>query len=468
MMHRFFVLAVVGMSIFLCGCPAPSRYSRPEPPVPSEWPESAAAPKIRQDSPAASDMKWREFFKDRRLQSVIELSLDNNRDLRAAALNIEKARALFRIQRAQQYPGVHFSVDAEAYRVPESLSGGGEAETISQYRVGLGTASWEIDFFGRVRSLKSRALEQYLATEQARAAAQISLVAAVAERYLTLAADRENLKLAEATYDTQKAYYELILRTRDLGMASDLEVRQAKSQVQAAQVDIARYSGQLSLDKNALDLVAGASVAPDMLSENLDAIGTFPEISAGVPSDVLLLRPDILAAEHQLKALNANIGAARAAFFPRISLTAAVGIASSDLTNLFKPAAGTWNFAPQLLMPIFDWGAREDNYEAAQADRDIAIAQYEKSIQSAFKEVSDALSLRIALADQQEALVSLVDTLAETHRLSEARYTEGIDSYLAVLVAQRSLYAARQQLVDVRLARLSNLIRLYKVLGGGA
>jgi len=293
-------------------------------------------------------------------------------------------------------------------------------------------------------------------------------VAAVANTYLALAADRENLRLAQVTLDAQKASYELILRTSQVGIASDLDVRQAQTQVDAARVDIARYSGQVALDENALNLLVGTPVTAGMLSDDLGKVGALKDVAAGLPSDVLLRRPDILAAEHQLKAASANIGAARAAFFPRISLTAAAGITSSDLTNLFKPAAGTWNFAPQAALPIFDYGARQAGLKVAKVDRDMAIAEYEKAIQAAFSEVSDALNLRTTLVDQQNALQSLVNSLEETYRLSEARYKGGIDSYLSVLVAQRSLYAAQQQLVGVRLARLSNLVTLYKVLGGGA
>jgi outer membrane protein, multidrug efflux system len=315
--------------------------------------------------------------------------------------------------------------------------------------------------------LKSQALEQYLATQQTRSATQILLVSSVAGSYLNLAADRQNLKLAEATMKTQQAYRDLIRQTRDFGMASDIEVSQAQSQVEAARVDIARFTGYIAQDQNALNLLVGAPVPGRLLLEDLDALPGFKEIGSGLPSEVLLHRPDILTSEHQLKAYSANINAARANFFPRISLTAALGIASSDLTNLFKPAAGTWNFVPQLALPIFDYGSRQAGFKAAVLDRDIAVAQYEKTIQGAFREVSDALGLRTTLMDQQNAQQSLVKSLEETYRLSEARYKGGIDSYLGVLVAQRSLYAAQQQLVSTRLARLSNLVTLYKVLGGG-
>lgn len=462
------LIPLLAISFFLCGCPRPSQYVRPGLPVPPTWPGGSANQAGAPNAPAAADMKWQEFFTDQRLQSVIELALANNRDLRVAALNIAKVQALYQIQRAELYPTVAVSANADGYRVPANLASKSHPETVSEYTVGLGTASWELDLFGRIRSLKSRALEEYLATEQARSAAQISLVAAVANSYLALAADRENLRLAQVTLDAQQASYELILRTRELGIASDLELRQAQTQVDAARVDIARYSGQVALNENALNLLVGAPVATGMLSDDLGKIAALKDVAPGLPSDVLLRRPDILSAEHQLKAAYANIGAARAAFFPRITLTAAAGIASSDLTNLFKPAAGTWSFAPQVTLPIFDSGARQANYKAAQVDRDIAIAEYEKSIQAAFREVSDSLSLRTTLVAQQNALESLVNTLEETYRLSEARYNGGIDSYLSVLVAQRSLYAAQQQLVSVRLARLSNLVVLYKVLGGGA
>jgi len=468
MKRKFVSLMLFGMSVFLCGCPKSTQYHQPKLPVPATWPESVSSDAAAVNAPEALDLRWHEFFSDRRLQAVIEMALANNRDLRMATLNIEKVRALYRIQSAELYPTITASAGADAYRIPENLSGSGHPETVAQFTVGLGTVSWELDFFGRIRSLKSRALEQYLATEQARSATQISLVATVAAAYLNLAADRENLRLALATFSTQQATYELIVQTRDHGMTSDLEVSQSRSQVEAAKVDIAKYAGQIALDENALDLLAGAPVAKDMLPDSLDSIAAMRDISAGMPSDVLLNRPDILTAEHQLKAADANIGAARAAFFPRIALTAAAGITSGDLGSLFKPAAGTWNFAPSVTLPIFDYGARQANYDAARLDRDILVADYEKTIQTAFREVIDALNLRSTLVAQQNALQSLVNALAETHRLSEARFKGGIDSYLSVLVAQRSLYVAQQQLVSIRLARLANLVSLYKALGGGA
>ncbi len=473
MKRRCISLLLVGMSLFVTGCPRPGKYARPQPPVPSEWPTAdAARPDAARpdaaEAPVPADLGWERFFGDPNLRALIQTALENNRDLRAAALNIEKFRALYRIQGAERRPTVAASANLDAYRVPENLSGNDGAQTVTVYTVGLGTSSWELDFFGRIRSLESQALEQFLASEQARAATQVSLVAAVAYGYLSLAADRENLALARSTLRTQQEALDLIARTRDLGIGNDLDVRQAESQVEAARVEIARFAGQEDLDGNALDLVVGAPVPEDILPSSLEAAARLGEISAGMPSEVLLRRPDILMAEHRLKAAQASIGAARAAFFPRIALTAAGGITSGDLGELFKPGAGTWNFMPQVSLPIFDSGSRRARYDAAGFDRDIAVAEYEKAIQTAFREVSDALSRRGSLLAQQRALESLVRTLEETHRLSEARYESGIDGYLGVLVAQRALYAARQQLVSLRLARWSNLVTLYMVLGGGA
>lgn len=460
-------LLLLGLAACLCGCMRQGAYRRPTPPVPNAWPENPASQADGAAAPETASVKWQEFFKDRRLRSVIELALANNRDLRVAGLNVERVQALYRIQRAGQFPSVNLAGTRDFSRLPRRMSPTGQAEIVEQ-DVNLGSVSWELDFFGRVRSLKSQALEQYLATMEARSAGQISLVAAVASSYLALAADRDNLRLARETLAAQKASYELVLRTREAGMASGLDVRQAESQVEAARAEIARYSGEVALDENALTFLAGAPVPADLLPQELDSDQQLKEIAAGIPSEVLLRRPDILSAEHRLKAAYANIGAARAAFFPRVALTAGAGFMSSDLTDLYKFGARTWNFAPQLLLPIFDGGARKANLKVAQVDRDAALAQYEKAIQSAFQEVSDALSLRTRLLEQQEAQQALVNTLDETYRLSQARYKGGIDSYLSVLVAQRSLYAAQQGLISVRLARLGNLVTLYKVLGGGA
>ena len=456
----FFLLAVI--VTLLGGCSLAPTYTRPEAPVPAEWP---GAPASAQQ--AAADVPWREFFVDERLRQVIDLALANNRDLRVAALNVQRTQALYRIQRAELLPTVDARGTFSKERVPGILSQSGQPATVELYNVNLGVSSWEIDLFGRIRNLKDAALEQYLATEQARASAQITLVSAVANTWLTLAADRENLKLAQSTLETQQATYEMIRRRAEVGASSDLDLRQAQTRVDAARVDIARYTGQVALDENALTLLVGSPVPPGLLPVELGEVVALKDFTPGLSSEVLQHRPDILAAESQLRAAHANIGAARAALFPRITLTTSIGTTSDQLSGLFTSGSGTWAFVPQIVVPIFDarsWVA----YDVTKVDREIALAQYEKAIQTGFREVADALAQRGTLGDQMEAQQSLVEASADGYRLSDARYTRGIDSYLRVLDAQRSLYGAQQGLIAIRLARLTNLVTLYKVLGGGA
>ncbi|MCU0240951.1 MAG: efflux transporter outer membrane subunit [Vicinamibacteria bacterium] len=458
---------LVGTTLALSGCTMIPQYSRPEAPVPAAFPV-AAATQTPSDAPAAQQLRWQDFFTDARLRSVIEQALANNRDLRVATLNIDKYRALYRIQRAELFPALGALANGEKQRIPGRSTDSGEPETSTVFTAAVGVSSWEVDLFGRVRSLKKSALEQYFATEQARRATQIALVAAVAQTYLTVAADMDGLKLSQATLAAQRSSLGLIQRSRDLGVASDLELRQVQSQVEAARADVARYTGLLAVDQSSLQLLVGAPVDPALLPDGLASVAAPRAISAGWPSDVLLTRPDILAAEHQLRSANANIGAARAAFFPRISLTAGIGTVSKELSDLFASGTGTWSFAPQIAAPIYAAGLQMARLKAAKVDREIAVARYEKGIQQAFKEASDALTLRATLVEQKDAQEALVRALADTHRLSEARYQAGLDGYLGVLIAQRSLFAAQQALLGVRLAEQANLVTLYKVLGGGA
>jgi outer membrane protein, multidrug efflux system len=467
--NLFFLLGII--VFLLSGCTLAPKYTRPASPVPAEWPTGAAYIYVEQNagdelSPSASTLPWRKFITDERLQKIIETALTNNRDLRVAALNVERARALYGIQRAELLPSVSAVGSMSKALVPADLSSTGSATTTSQYSVNLGILSWEIDFLGRIRSLKDQALEEYLATEDARRSAQILLVSAVAQAYLSLAADRENLKLVASTLETQEASYKLIRKRYDVGLTSELDLMQAQSQVDTARGDIARYTQLTAQDENALNLLVGSPVPSALLPADLGSVSPPKDISPGLSSELLLRRPDVLAAEHTLKAANANIGAARAAFFPNISLTTAIGTASADLSGLFKAGQGTWSFAPQIVMPIFDariWSA----YDVTKVDRGISVAQYEKVIQTAFREVSDALAVQGTLNQQIAAQQSLVGAVAETYRLSNARYTKGIDSYLGVLDAQRSLYSAQQGLVVLRLARLVNQVMLYMALGGG-
>jgi len=461
----------LGAFLFLASCTTmPPKYTQPAAPVPTVWPNG---PSYRAETAGAvqkpvSEIAWRDFFVAEKLQKVIELALANNRDLRVAALNIEKMRAMYQIQRAELFPSVNAAGNWIKQRVPAGISGTGQSMTVEQYSVNLGISSWELDFFGRIRSLKDRALEQYLATEQARRNTQIALVAEVANTYLTLAADRELLKLAQDTLTAQETTYRLIHRRLEVGASSELELRQAQTRVDAARVDIARYSGIVAQDENALTLLVGSSVPDDLLPMELVMGTTLKDIPPGLPSEVLQSRPDILQAENQLKGANANIGVARAAFFPRISLSSNLGTISTELSGLFKSGSNTWTFAPQIVLPIFDAGSNLANLRAAKIDREIAVAQYEKAIQGAFREVADALAQRGTVGNQLAAQQSLVDATSESYRLSDARYKRGIESYLSVLDAQRSLYVVQQGLIAVRLSRLTNLVTLYKVLGGGA
>jgi multidrug efflux system outer membrane protein len=460
----------LSLGVFLClgGCTMASKYTRPAAPVSAEWPTGTAyaEPRVTTTAPLAPDLNWQKFFTDEKLQQVIGAALTNNRDLRIAVLNVEQARAMYGIQRAELLPTINATGSATKQRIPANVEGFPEPMTIENYSADLGVASWEIDFFGRIRSLKDEALETYLATEQARRSAQISLISAVANEYLTLAADRENLKLAATTFESQRGSYALVKRRYDLGLATELDLQRAQSQMDAARGDIARFTQLVAQDQNALNLLAGSPAPSELPPTELGSITPPKEIRPGLPSEVLLRRPDILQAEHQLEAANADIGAARAAFFPRISLTAAIGTSSSELSGLFKAGSGAWSYAPQIVMPIFDartWSA----HKAAKVQREIAVTQYEKAIQSAFREVADTLAVCGTVNQQLAAQQSYVNAVAEAYRLSNSRYDKGIDSYLSVLDAQRSLYAGQQGLVSLRLAKLASQVRLYAVLGGG-
>ncbi len=462
-------LPVLGILIILGGCSLAPKYQQPQAPIPAQWPQGEAykETKALAGTPTAQELKWQEFFTDKKLQKIIETALENNRDLRLAALNVERARSMYGIQRAELFPSVNTVGAGGKQRRSADLIAPDDSRTMEQYGVNLGITAWEIDFFGRIRSLKDQALEAYLATEQARRSAQIALVSEVARTYLTLAADRENLKLAQSTLVTQQDSYDLIQKSYQFGLSTQIDLRRAQTQVDAARRDVPRYAQLASQDVNALNLLAGASVQKKILPAGLSSVTPLKDISPGLSSEALLNRPDIVAAEHRLKGAYALIGAARAAFFPRISLTTSVGTASDELSGLFGSGSYTWNFAPQIIMPIFDartWAA----FRVSKANREIILTEYEKAIQTAFREVADALAVQGTINQQISAQQSLVDAAAETYRLSNKRYTIGIDSYLGVLDAHRSLYLQQQVLIELRLARLANQVRLYAVLGGGA
>lgn len=440
------------------------NYERPAAPVPASFPGVTADSEAR----AVADIAWRDYFADPRLRELIELALANNRDLRISTLNIEQARAQYRIQRADRFPAINAGIGETTTRTPGDLTSSGNATISRQYSANLGLSAWELDFFGRVRSLSEQALETYLGTEEARRSAQLSLVAEVATAWLTLAADRELRDLAQNTFETQQKSLSLTRKSFEAGASSALDLRQAETTMQRARADAALYTAQVARDENALALLAGTPVPATLLPEKLvDAVSALAELPAGVPSSVLARRPDVLQAERQLRAANASIGAARAAFFPRITLTASAGTASSTLDGLFGSGSRNWSFSPQLSLPIFNAGALRASLDVAEVQRDINVATYEKTIQSAFREVADGLADRATLAEQLDAERRLVAASEETFRLSEARYRNGIDSYLGLLDAQRSLYSAQQELIGVRLSEASNRVTLYKVLGGG-
>ncbi|MBJ6724494.1 AdeC/AdeK/OprM family multidrug efflux complex outer membrane factor [Geomesophilobacter sediminis] len=459
----------LGALVTLTGCSTMApKYSRPAAPVPAAWPAGPAYKPVANGAPSAASIAWKDFFTDAKLKKVIELSLKNNRDLRVALLNVQRVQAQYQIQRSELFPQVNAGAGYTAQRIPPDFSSTGAAVYSHQTTLNVGFSAYELDLFGRIRSLKDQALEEYLATEQAGRATQISLISEVASTWIALAADQERLRLARETLKINQQSYDLTRRRFESGVSSELDLRQAQTSVDSARVDIARYTSQVAQDHNALDLLVGSPVTDDLLPAELTAITALKEVSPGLPSEVLQRRPDILSAEDHLKGLNANIGAARAAFYPRISLTTDVGLGSSQLSGLFKGSSRFWVFSPQISVPIFNAGLNKANLKVAEVDRDIAVSQYEKAIQTAFREVADALAERGTLGDQLASQQSLVDAAAATRRLSEARYEKGVDSYLTVLDSQRALYAAQQNLIGLRLSQVGNLVTLYKVLGGGA
>lgn len=430
--------------------------------IPAQWPLPAtAATAVPAADNAAADIGWREFFSDPRLGELIARALDNNRDLRVAVLNVERAQALYRIQRADRIP----SLNANAAL---SRSGGNVAMPGTSYSASLGIAAFELDLFGRVSNLSQAALQQYFAQEQARRSAQLSLIAELANAWLTLAADIEAQRVAQATLDNQQVGYELTGKRHQLGAVSGLDLSLAQTTVESARADVARFAGLVATDTNALRLLVGGQIDQSLLPQGFNpAFSGVAHLPPHMPSAVLLRRPDVMQAEHLLRAANANIGAARAAFFPSISLTGNIGTASNELSGLFGSGSGTWSFVPQITLPIFQGDRLRAGLGVATAERDIALSRYEKTIQSGFREVADALALTRTLSERREAQQALLAASTRAHQLSKARHDQGRDSYLNLLDAQRSLYAAQQALLAAQLAEQTNRIGLYKALGGG-
>jgi multidrug efflux system outer membrane protein len=455
-------LATLSAALWLAGCSFIPTFSRPEAPVAPAFPEVAGAAKPAAEGRAAADIEWQSFFKDARLKRLIALSLENNRDLRVAVLNIDASRAKLQVTRADQLPTVNAGFNGS--RGPAS-----SGAITSSYSAGLSVTSYELDIFGRVRALSQAAQSQLLATEEARKTVQISLIASVANNYLTLLADDELLRVTRETLKTREDSLRLTQLKYDNESASKLDLSTAQSQLEAAKVSLAQQVRQRATDESALVLLLGQALPADLPAGlGLAEQGFLADLPAGVPSELLVRRPDVRQAEQNLLALNANIGAARAAFFPKITLTASAGIASSDLDTLFNAGTPTaWTFAPQILMPIFDAGRNKANLETAKVNKDIAIAQYEKAIQSGFKEVADALAGRATLGEQLRAQTAQLNATQTTMQLTDLRFKAGAASSFDVLEAQRSLFSAQQAQVQVQAQQLQNLVTLYKVLGGG-
>lgn len=452
------------LAILAFGCTLAPKYERPSPLLPPDWTSGTAS----RSQANATLPDWRQVVTDEPMRRLVELALQNNRDLRVAALKIEKAQAQYQIQRADLLPKIDATGGAQMTRTPGKLTSSGNPVTSRTYSVGLGFSAFELDLFGRIQSLKDEALESFLATEASRRSVELSLVAEVATAYLSLAADREQLRLAQEILETEEASFEIVQQRFNFGVANELELSQAQTTVDTAKVNVATYTAKVTTDENSLSVLVGMPLSNELLpAKSLADVAPLTPMPAGLPSEVLTRRPDVLAAEHQLKAANADIGAARARYFPSIGITSSVGFASSQVNDLFNSPAGAWSFVPQLTLPIFHSGAIRAGVKASEAERDIMVAQYEKTVQTAFKEVSDALAQSSSLEAQVMAQSSLVKATGKSYELSTLRYENGVDSYLTKLDSQRSFASSRQNLINARLSRLANTLTLYKALGGG-
>ncbi|HTW75884.1 MAG TPA: efflux transporter outer membrane subunit [Steroidobacteraceae bacterium] len=482
------VLLSLGV-LALAACTLEPRYREPALPVPEHWPIPPTTPAASAASAAgataaasgppvpanrgriggtrsAVDIGWRDFFADPHLQQIIAEALADNRDLRVAVLDIQLARSQYLVQRANSLPQIDASGSYTKERLPAAEFG--FPITAAFYQVGVALSSFELDLFGRVRSMNHAALQQYFAQSEARRSAQLSLIAEVAQAYVTLQSDRQLLQVAQDTLRSQQASYDITAKEHAHGQVSGLDVAQADTTVEQARSDVARYQGSVAQDSDALQLLVGAPVdtapLPAALDDDTFGIAALP---AQLPATVLLRRPDVLEAERQLRAANADIGAARAAFFPAVDITGDAGNLSTDFAKLFAPGTGTWQYEPQVSLPIFRGGQLVGDLAEAKVNRAIAVAQYEKAIQSAFREVADALALTGTLEREREAQEALVRAAGRAYELSQQRYKDGLNSYLDVLDSQRTYYSAQQTLIAAELAQQDNRVTLYKALGGG-
>lgn len=432
-------------------CSVAPGFERPQAPVANRWPTGEAGD--------TGEIDWKGFFNDARLRKLVELSLVNNRDARVAALNVEQIRAQYRIQRSALFPTIGAGTSATLQETANT--------EVRSYDLTVGVASYELDLFGRVRSLNRSALEQYLSSGEANRSARLALVSEVATQYLSERALLEQIALSERTLDATGKTYDLMKQRFDAGDASELDVQSVNTQVQTAKVNLANYRQQLAQTRNALTLLVGGPLPGNLPKGGSLGDRLLDDLSPGLPSQLLTRRPDIREAEHNLWASKANIDAARAAFFPSVTLTGNAGLASNSFSNLFQSGSGAWLFAPQINVPIFTGGRLRANLDAAKIRSEIEVAQYEKAIQTAFREVADALVARRGLNERISATEALVGAQEKRFELADARYQRGVDSYFQVLSAQQDLYAAQQNLIQLRLARMTNRVTLYKALGGG-
>ena len=465
MMPRLLPAAIAAMFLAGCGSLLTPQYERPDAPVPKNWPTHGAYDSER----SAIDTGWKTFIVDARVRQLVELALANNRDLRIAALNVERARAAYGVSRADLFPSVSAAGAVTQTEGARDVVGESTGRSSHNYRATVGFSNYELDFFGKISNQADSSREAWLQRVETRDAAQISVIAQVLSGYLTLAADQERLKIAEDTLGSLQHTLRLTVKRHDARVASQIDVASAQASVDGAYVDIATYTTAVAQDENALALLIGTPLPEDLRPPRglFNGQPLLQEVSAGLSSDVLLRRPDLRADEHALKAANADIGAARAAFFPSISLTANAGSGSSELGRLFNGGNGVWTFAPQINLPIFTGGKLQSSLESAEVGRDIQVATYEKDVQTAFREVADALAQRGTVDSALRAQQAQTDSYEKSYQLAALRYKNGVDSYLSVLVYQRSFYVAQLALVRTQLLRQTNRLTLYKVLGGG-
>lgn len=451
-------LLVSTLSIVLTAC---MNLQTPQPVIQSDIPQNFSQTTTGN---SIANQGYQQFFSDSRLLQVIEISLNNNRDLRTATLNIQRAQQQYQISKNEQLP----TIGANGSAVRQVNPSVNPNNPYSTFQVGLGMTAYELDFWGRVQSLKDAALNHYLATQSARDATQISLVSQVSQAWLNYAFAQANLNLAEQTLKAQLDSFNLNKKRFDVGIDSEVPLRQAQISVETARNDVAAYKTQVAQAQNLLDLLAGQAVPPQLLpNQAIQRITAETSFATGLSSDLLNNRPDLKTAEYQLRAAGANIGAAKARMFPTISLTGSAGYSSTDLKDLFKSGGFSWSVGPSIDIPIFDWGTRKANIKISETEQKIAVSDYEKAIQSAFREVNDALAARAHIDERLSAQRRLVAATDTTYKLSTARFRAGIDSYLTVLDAQRSAYAAQQGLLMLEQTKLNNQIELYKALGGG-